>query len=80
MNHPGRQHISEDVLEEIALGRKPSSGRSDGLRHIDICAYCMERLEVERQTIYLIRNTLRADSSGMISGCSSTEKTENWAG
>jgi len=65
---PVPQHVSDDFLEEIALGRNPSSDLSDGLEHIKDCAYCRDRLEAERETVRLIRNTLRADPSGMVTG------------
>lgn len=65
---PVPQHVSDDFLEELALGGNCSSGLSDGLEHIQSCAYCRDRLEAERQTIRLIRNALRADPSGMVTG------------
>ena len=66
--HPVPQHVSDDFLEAVALGRISFYGLTDGLEHIENCAYCRERLEAERETIQLIRNTLHADPSGMVTG------------
>lgn len=59
---PALLHVSEEFIEELALGRPMCVGLTTGLRHISSCPVCLKRLDEERQIIDLVRMALTAEA------------------
>lgn len=59
---PTPLHVSEEFIEDLALGRPMCVGLTTGLKHISNCPDCLKRLDAERQIIDLVRKALAAEA------------------
>jgi anti-sigma factor RsiW len=51
-------HISEEVLEEYALGRLPEADAAPVEEHLLVCAFCQERLQLTDEFIAALREAV----------------------
>jgi hypothetical protein len=57
-----QQHVTEEFLEEIAMGRTPAGWLAHELGHLVNCPDCMERLGIMRKNFVLLQRLLSTDS------------------
>lgn len=53
--------LSEDIIEELAMGRLPGTKEQ---RHLEQCCECQERVRRYREWITLLRQVLGEDRRG----------------